>query len=308
MAKEITIPKCMNPFEVTVNGVSYKFNAGETVEVPDSVASVIENHKELIPKRGKRLFFRYSANADGSNYASVANYKKHRYVGFAFAQKAPADHTEYQWYGFNVPTISGAWVFNETFRNYFGDGNPDLESLPATEIKFTSGGESFVGIDAGCYEVRYYRDNISYGDYIYAHESGMMNGGYAVIDFGKEPQAVSAEFLAWINKYMDAYELPTISGVWVFKDEVAESSDFCPVEQMVNFTNADGQTYYGIGSEGGYPLNYIHYIENGYKSYSYPIEYGCWNNEYDKTVDFGTEPQTVTMEFYNWLTNWANKQ
>lgn len=44
--KSVTIPTCANPFVVIVNGVKYFYPAGETVEVPDDVAAVIEQHDE----------------------------------------------------------------------------------------------------------------------------------------------------------------------------------------------------------------------------------------------------------------------
>ena len=48
MSKTIKIPECMSPsFVVVVNGVKYAYPAGETVEVPDHVAKVIEAHVRL---------------------------------------------------------------------------------------------------------------------------------------------------------------------------------------------------------------------------------------------------------------------
>ena len=44
--KKVTIPTCANPFVVIVNGIKYTYPAGETVEVPDDVAAVIEQHDE----------------------------------------------------------------------------------------------------------------------------------------------------------------------------------------------------------------------------------------------------------------------
>lgn len=44
--KKVTIPTCANPFVVMVNGIKYTYPAGETVEVPDDVAAVIEQHDE----------------------------------------------------------------------------------------------------------------------------------------------------------------------------------------------------------------------------------------------------------------------
>ena len=45
MSKTVKIPDCMSPFIVKVNGVKHVFPAGETVEVPDDVAHVIEQHQ-----------------------------------------------------------------------------------------------------------------------------------------------------------------------------------------------------------------------------------------------------------------------
>lgn len=44
--KTVTIPTCANPFVVFVNGIKYTYPAGATVEVPDDVAAVIEQHDE----------------------------------------------------------------------------------------------------------------------------------------------------------------------------------------------------------------------------------------------------------------------
>ena len=42
--KTVIIPTCANPFVVIVNGIKYTYPAGETMEVPDDVAAVIEQH------------------------------------------------------------------------------------------------------------------------------------------------------------------------------------------------------------------------------------------------------------------------
>lgn len=42
MSKTITIPNWMDPYVVHVNGVTYKYPAGETMTVPDGVAAVIQ--------------------------------------------------------------------------------------------------------------------------------------------------------------------------------------------------------------------------------------------------------------------------
>lgn len=47
--KTVTIPTCANPFVVIINGKKYTYPAGETVEVPDEVAEIIERHSEAKP-------------------------------------------------------------------------------------------------------------------------------------------------------------------------------------------------------------------------------------------------------------------
>ena len=48
--KTIQIPMNSNPFTVVINNKEYRYTAGQTIEVPDEVAEVIENALELVPK------------------------------------------------------------------------------------------------------------------------------------------------------------------------------------------------------------------------------------------------------------------
>lgn len=53
MSKTVTIPTCQSPFVVMVNDRKYVYPAGETMEVPDEVAHIIETHShELLPVSG----------------------------------------------------------------------------------------------------------------------------------------------------------------------------------------------------------------------------------------------------------------
>jgi hypothetical protein len=47
--KTVAIPTCRNPFVVIVNHKKYTYTAGETVEVPDEVAEVIQAHVDAQP-------------------------------------------------------------------------------------------------------------------------------------------------------------------------------------------------------------------------------------------------------------------
>lgn len=48
MSKTVTIPSYKNPYDVDVNGRKYAYRAGDTLEVPDEVAEVIEHDLDLI--------------------------------------------------------------------------------------------------------------------------------------------------------------------------------------------------------------------------------------------------------------------
>lgn len=59
--KIIQIPTTSNPFIVNINNNVYQYRAGDTIEVPDEVAAVIEDALELEPKpvRSLSLFAKY---------------------------------------------------------------------------------------------------------------------------------------------------------------------------------------------------------------------------------------------------------
>lgn len=65
MSKTITIPKHNKPFIVNINNREYIYKGGETVEVPDEVAEVIEDALELEPKP-KRYLSKLAQLAEGS--------------------------------------------------------------------------------------------------------------------------------------------------------------------------------------------------------------------------------------------------
>lgn len=57
MAKTITIPNCKNPYVVIINNRRYVYTAGETVEVSDEVAEVIQHdidtHSNMTAPQGE---------------------------------------------------------------------------------------------------------------------------------------------------------------------------------------------------------------------------------------------------------------
>lgn len=50
MSKTITIPDDLTRLEVEINGVHYTYTGGETVEVPDEVAALLQNNAANSPE------------------------------------------------------------------------------------------------------------------------------------------------------------------------------------------------------------------------------------------------------------------
>lgn len=92
--------------------------------------------------------------------------------------------------------------------------------------------------------------------------------------------------------------MPTISGVWKWNDILPVPSSM--ISQKINFTSGENGALSGIAIANS----------GGQTSMLYtPIEYtiynsgsNLWFNEDCKTMDFGSEPQTVSQDFYNYLT------
>lgn len=96
----------------------------------------------------------------------------------------------------------------------------------------------------------------------------------------------------------------TVSGVWVF-DNVISAWPEKNIGQNVNYTSAGYQRIYlNVFPEYGNEVQY----HDPVKYYVYAYRSGAWKDQAYRTVDFGTEPQTVSPEFYKWLTANAVKQ
>lgn len=101
--------------------------------------------------------------------------------------------------------------------------------------------------------------------------------------------------------------MATISGKWIFNENLTrptfkfESIHFS-VGDVVGFRvneYDDGWSFYAVRSNGstGHPF---------YANRDYGI-YWEWGGEDYRTVDFGTTPQEVSEEFYNWFTENATQ-
>lgn len=73
--KKINIPTCMNPFEVSVNGVKHSYPAGTEQEVPMGVAMVIEQHGAYHEEKAKIASGEGNQGGGGTGGGAVGNCK-----------------------------------------------------------------------------------------------------------------------------------------------------------------------------------------------------------------------------------------
>lgn len=137
---------------------------------------------------------------------------------------------------------------------------------------------------------------------------------------------VSAEFYEWFTA--NAVEQKQISGKWKFNDVLSAPSEALYQEVVFETSPAISETAGGL-VDGTMTWNIFEVVlEDGVMGVlyapnvnsSYPPFYdsrygwdywaaGTGNDDFKgfgQTINFGTEPQTVSAEFYNWLTENAN--
>lgn len=155
--KTITIPTYKNPFEVTVNGETYSYTAGETVSVPDEVAEIIENGKALEPTEapstpsgaGKAVFVQ---GGDFTEIASGTVIKKGQVVKFVVTNYLNESYDIYTAYGQNGEEFSLISNKSDGYNAYgwkseSSMGMPHLDSSAEVYIEvdgFSVGEYSFV--------------------------------------------------------------------------------------------------------------------------------------------------------------------
>ncbi len=149
-----------------------------------------------------------------------------------------------------------------------------------------------------------------------------MKAGGTTIITAKSGSATATCTVVVTENIPTLYEL---SGKWVFND-IAVATKMLPYEKITFTSNAT--TYYGIGVTytlytlpSGSVREELSFIYGTKSTSDGSIANGMvivydnsmnatapWNNNAYKIVDFGSTPQTVSGEFYNWFTANATKQ
>ncbi len=124
----------------------------------------------------KQVYIRYSANADGSNFSAMQR-AGYTYVGFAFAESAPQNASDYEWFQFS-----------------------DLNAVAqgTNELRLKNGARIVSGTD-GSVIIQHGAQDSNYAGHSYSFSVGVLNynGGYAAVVTGyKNRTTQSQQFVA----------------------------------------------------------------------------------------------------------------
>ena len=105
------------------------------------------------------------------------------------------------------------------------------------------------------------------------------------------------------EEYDGAYELlvPTVSGVWVWNEFLTAANDVLLQEVLFTSQNKEWKSIY-------FEPVILELVYTDSDNTNVSVWGVLWNDEAYRTIDFGTEPQEVSEEFYAWLTANAVKQ
>lgn len=205
--------------------------------------------------------------------------------------------------------ISGVWTFGDTV---------DIDTVMTQDnITVYIHGNMYIIIETNIEDgtTHIYAVKQDSEDTIALYSMTEMGGGWTdehfkQWDFGSEPQIVTKEFYDWLtaNATQTSTQTSTaeISGLWTLNETVTIDKEIS--QSGVNIGMADGYIYLSIDLVIQDDSVYIFAIMNddaGTQETFYAMNSfneGGWVDDAMRDWDFSSEPQTVSIEFYNWLT------
>jgi hypothetical protein len=196
-----------------------------------------------------------------------------------------------------MSNIQGKWKFNAMLDGFTFDREDAMGTMFITEyVNFTSNGNQYTQFDiSGTYNTTHtsFMDYGSGGAPIYDGSSWYSGEEYRTIDFGTEPQTVSDEFYNFF--VANARCIAEIKGKWMWNESISILLD--QTEYVV--FEANGSPYTKISTDIQSSIFVYGTEENSITVYE---EQGdVWISDVYRTIDFGTEPQEVSDEFYAWF-------
>ena len=213
-------------------------------------------------------------------------------------------------------TSEGTWEID-----YVCTGTMELDGLRDINVPFESNGETFsvFGLIGQAYCDIYY-DGTQVYDATGSGQGTWTNENYKIVTFSNNDSAL----LAWLSanakkitnvwtEYQPEQETYTISGIYIIKDEDLAYGCKYFEEGGTTFANlnftSNGRTFHTIqvGNPNQYGGNSMQFINDDADLLVY-FKDGGWDPNWDngkeyKTIDFGSMPQVVSKEFYEFLTD-----
>ncbi len=224
----------------------------------------------------------------GSTPQTVSKSFYHWFTSYADIYSPPAGTT----------LLSGVWTLNNslTFTNlstttYYCDYVSNNFIGNAIELTYSAINKT--------YSLSYLNETENTSKLVYTVSGIWDSDEYRTIDFGLTPQIVSESLYNWLlvnSRLVEDTDTPqqyTVSGTYTFVDNPTNDG---PGYEDVTYTFL-GDTYYDFYCSG------TDFGGGNDSFYCYDTDEVC-----DVTLDFGSTPQTVSKEFYDWLISNASHQ
>ena len=186
----------------------------------------------------------------------------------------------------NESRLTPNGTITESYAIHYGDNGNYMQSA-------IEGGIDVSGIGPMSWSIQSDLGIANPGNDIYV----WLDDAYKIIDFGS-PQIVSKNFYDWFLENAK----PTLSGIYEWNDSISypDSEVFGMFEEYMDFSS-NGATYPLLQVEWYEMEKYISYYNGSSASVIAHNSSSGWNEENYKTIDFGSTPQAVSKEFYEWF-------
>lgn len=219
--------------------------------------------------------------------------------------------------------ISGIWLWNATLEEYKGaqDGVVTIANLNFKTAQHEQ--TSLIYEKTNNSSILYYSETKTGCAYVYGY--GWMDPTTRLMNCGTEPQQVSEEFYRFlmanatpatkedyvgtITDYLDSFEEYTLSGYWVWNDEIFLDEGVQRIDFIINGTYCNGEVFYGFevrkqNIDNEPTLSVLRMKKPNWPAESTDwTETNGWDDYKQQYIYFGEEEQTVTADVYKFFTS-----
>lgn len=219
--------------------------------------------------------------------------------------------------------VSGVWLWNAVLEEY-EDAQDGAVTIANLNFKTAQHEQTSLIYEKGDMSTTlYYSETATGCAYIYNY--GWLDPTTRLMDCGTEPQQVSEEFYLFltanavpatkedyvgtITDYLDSFEEYTLSGYWVWNEEISLSEGVQQLEFSINGTTCNEEVFYGFEVRQQNVNNKSVLSLMWMKKPDWPAEMTMWMEDFGWNVKkrryiyLGEEEQTVTADVYKFFTS-----